>query len=206
MLPILYTKCPLDHPQASRSHLIPEFAFLWLVQPFKKQNISRTLREQYKYLRLYNTISLAMMLERLLFKYGIIIRWIKQNPCKRTCGYEEGATCYVEYTARYAGIWLLCRSTNYANEIISVHDISVHVNSSIAVLTLCNNSIFNQNLLENAQTPARFFENNTLAYFVKALPGYMRNQDKQLREQCLFTSDYACPFLWFYIWFKLTCF
>ena len=51
---------------------------------------------------------------------------------------------------------------------------------SINAFKTRNNRISNQNLSEKAQTPARFFENNTLAYSVKAVPGYMRKVDTKL--------------------------
>jgi len=46
-----------------------------------------------------------------------------------------------------------------------------------------NNGISNQSLLETAQNPARFFQKNTLAHSVKAVPGYMRKKGSVKSEK-----------------------
>jgi len=46
-----------------------------------------------------------------------------------------------------------------------------------------NNGISNQSLSETAQSPARFFQKNTLVHSVKAVPGYMRKKGSVKSEK-----------------------
>jgi len=59
---------------------------------------------------------------------------------------------------------------------------NVHFIFSIDPFKALNNLISNQNLSETTQNPARFFENNILAYSVKAVPDYRM---KKNRKPCL---------------------
>jgi len=56
-----------------------------------------------------------------------------------------------------------------------------------------NNGISNQSLLETAQNPARFFQKNTLAHSVKAVPGYMRKKGsvKSEKKHCGHSPGYS---------------
>ena len=53
-----------------------------------------------------------------------------------------------------------------------------------------NNRIFSQNLSESDQNPARFFEKNTMAKSVKAVPGHVEERDKRVCSVLLAVSDY----------------
>ena len=121
------------------------------------------------------------------FPYEEIMRTIQmafsQQSVLESCrGMLQSINNKTNITLRFRVVWKNKININLQN---------VHFVCSIDVFKVRNNRVSNQNLSETAQNPARFFENNTLAHSVKAVPGKMRKKDRKLKKNiCLRTHQH----------------